>query len=529
MEESRKKKIIYGICFFAFLLLIQLRNIYEVWFDPDELDVYLTAAQIARGNVLYRDVASQHMPFTYLFSAFFWLIGARKVYLQRLCFYILFAFFWTGFSFRYKKYVNKWIFLLHPILFLTFMQTQEFCTQILSENLGIIGAEIFALEFIRFIEEKDIDIKGCILMSVAVLFTFGATFVAIYPLFFLAVGVFATEIKWRIEDKTPRGEWWKIILKRYLRLLGIVLIPWVGYAIYALATGSLDDCVFQAYVINREYYPKYIKIGGSVLDGFFLPFMKFAEEFTELQLNDITLLEVLRIICLCTGGLYFPYRFGRKKGIIAGLTMWLFVLGWGERGYFHFHGKVVVALISMLTVSVLIEKTFRNKDSFNKAGLARKAFLVTVVTLIFAYYAENLSDNIGFIFKTETNFYEKDTDVILAVTDKDEPMWQTNICNTVALVAERDVVGGAIAAPWMWEGIGEAQFSEIKKNPPKAVLFDKNYTCWEVDQSEYAKDAYDFILANYTFMPESDQIWIRNDYYDEACKKYEKYMESKTD
>ena len=70
-QSNRGKLIIGAVGLFALFLFIQLKYIYDIWFDPDELDIYSVGFEMAKGKVLYRDIPSQHMPFTYIFSTLF--------------------------------------------------------------------------------------------------------------------------------------------------------------------------------------------------------------------------------------------------------------------------------------------------------------------------------------------------------------------------------------------------------------------------------------------------------------------------
>ncbi|MCR5103033.1 MAG: hypothetical protein K6B68_01025 [Eubacterium sp.] len=520
LTQGRGRLITFGVLIFAFYMILQLKYVYDVWFDPDELDIYTVAFEMVKGKVLYRDIASQHMPFTYIYSAIFYILGAKQVYLQRIYYYILFAGFWTGFVFRYRKYVNKWALVLHPLLYLTLMQVQDFSTQILSENLSIIGIEIFALEFIRFLKEKDIDTKGCILMCIGVMFTFGTSFISIFPLFFVGLGVLLTEIKWGIEKHQPQKDWWLMMIKRYFKLFGIVAIPWVIFLIYGLATKSLGSFYMDAYLINRLYYPKYNGgIGGGAAGTFLQPITDFANAFFDIKIKNIEPTFALRWITLLTGVLYFPYRLAKKNGVISGLTMAIFALSCGLRGYFNYHGKVLVALISMFTMIVLVEYTYHSKDSFSKAGLARKGFLATTVVLIFANYSYNINNLFTIILNSEYNHYQYDTDYVLTLTDEDERIWQTNMCDAIPWASKRVTTGPSVSCPWMWEGVGINKMDDLRKNPPRVIMFQLGYESWGHKMSEYAPEAYQFILDNYRYMPDSGQIWVLNSYYDEACRK----------
>ena len=519
--KSQKGKMILGVvALFIIYVLYQLKYVYEVWFDPDELDIYTVAFEMVKGKVLYRDIASQHMPFTYIYSTIFYWLGAHEVWLQRIYYYILFAFFWTLFVVRYNKYVNKWALILHPLLFYTYMQLQDFSTQILSENIVAIGAEIFVLEFIRFLKEKDIDTKGCILMAIAVMFTFGTTFIAIFPLFFVGLGVLLLEIKWGIERGQSGKDWWKMMLKRYGKLFGITLVPWLCFLIYGAATHSLGDFYVDAYLINRLFYPKYNDgTGGSIGSTFLTPFMSLANEFFGINMVAIEPTFVLRWIGIIAGGLYLPYKLGRKYGWIAGLTMFMYTFSYGTRGYFNYHGKGFVAVISMMTMITLVQYVYNSKESFDKGGVARKAFLATAVMLIFANNAYNMNNMFSFLVNSEYNHYQYDTDYILKLTDEDERIWQTNMCDAIPWASKRVTTGSPVSCPWMWEGVGAAKFEEFSKNPPRVIIFQIGYESWGHKMADYAPDAYYFIVNNYKYLPDSGMIWVHNSYYDEACRK----------
>ena len=585
MFKTRKSRLIaYGAAIFLFFFILQMKYVFDVWYDPDELDIYATAFEMVKGKILYREIPSQHMPFTYISSAIFYILGAHEAWIQRIFYYLMFSGFWTGFVFRYKKYVSKWALVLHPLLFLTFMQIQDYSTQILSENLVVIGGEIFLLEFIRFLKERNIDIKGCILMCVAVMFTFGTSFICIFPLFYLGLGVLLTEIKWQVkgdgfeeveptkntkstknaanrlkamsakgdDDETDalstdeeeaasikaslKGtdaktkateatkktwkEWWSYMFKRYGVLFGIVAIPWVVFVIYGLATKSLYDLYINAYVINRLFYPKYNGGMGAGAAGTFLaPITMLANTMFEVKLSDIEFSSALRWITIFTGLMYFPYKIGKKNGWIAGLTTFMFMASFGIRGYYNYHGKAIVALMSMATIIVLVEDTYKSFKSWSGGSLARKGFLVTVMVLIFANYSYNINNLFVIFVNSEYNHYQADTDILKIITDDDERFWQTNMCCSIPWAAKRVTQGPSVSCPWMWEGSGVNKMEDFKKNPTNVVQFQLGYESWGVKMADYAPEAYYYIINNYTHLPTSGQLWVKNDYLETALTK----------
>ena len=103
------------------------------------------------------------------------------------------------------------------------------------------------------------------MISLAVVLTFGTIFVAIFPVFFIALGVLLIEIKWEMEEKKPIKEWLQTILKRYIKLFLIVARPWILLLIHLIITHTVSEFIYGAYTLNRYIYPKYHGgFGGSI-------------------------------------------------------------------------------------------------------------------------------------------------------------------------------------------------------------------------------------------------------------------------
>ena len=521
IESNKKLLIISGIVLFLVFLFIQLKYIYEVWFDPDELDIYSIGFEMAKGKVLYRDIPSQHMPWTYIFSCIFYFLGAHTATLQRLFFYVMFAGFWTYIVFAYKKYVNKWVLIAAPFIYHAILQHTDFATQILSEHLCVIGAQIFLLEFLVFLKKRDISIGSCIRMSIAVVMTFGTAFLMVFPLFYLLVGVVATEIKWRLEDPgtETRGQWWGRMLKRYIRLGLIIAIPWICMVIYMLATHSFHDFGFGAYTINRLYYPQYMAgLGGGLFSTFVAPLTEPCKYVLALAATDITPLFIFRLF-MFVSVLYMAYKLYKKKGLIAGLTIYFFVFAFCTRGLFNYHGVPFIGAASITAAYVLIVYMYRNRDDFAKESLFKKCVTCTIIGIMgFAFFSE-FQMSAGFISGSAWNYYQADTDALATVLDEDERLWQTTTTDTISYTAQRVTEGPSVSTPWMWDAVGKHQIDEFLENPSKVVLFQLGYETWGHKMADYAPEAYYFIVNNYKLLPSTIQIWVRNDCYEEACKK----------
>ena len=517
--SHRKKLIIGAIGLFLVFLFIQLKYIYNVWFDPDELDVYSIGYEMAKGKILYKDIPSQHMPWTYFFSCFFYFIGAHTATLQRLCFYVMFAGFWTYFVFAYKKYVNKWILILTPFVYHAILQHIDFATQILSEHLCVIGAQIFILEFLMFLKKRDIGIASCIRLSIAVVFTFGTAFLMVFALFYLALGVLGMEIVWRIENKQSRGEWWSMMLKRYLRLGAFMAIPWILMVIYMLMTHSFHDFGFCAYTINRLYYPQYMNgIGGGIFSTLVTGLTAPCSYALNILASDITVLFIFKAF-LFVSVFYFAYRLGRKSHIVAGIAVFMFTFSFGTRGLYNYHGVPYIGTAALLGTYVLVKYMFKNKDNFIKESMFKRCATCVIIGVMGLAFFSDFQMSMGFISGEAFNSYETDTNVLATVIDEEDRVWQTNVCDTISYTAQRVTNGPSVSTPWMWDSVGKKDIEEFIKDPSKVCIFQLGYETWGHKMADYAPEAYYFIVNNYKLIPTSTQIWARNDYYEEACRR----------
>ncbi|SEQ87324.1 hypothetical protein SAMN02910369_02593 [Lachnospiraceae bacterium NE2001] len=514
------KTIICGIAIFLIYVLVQMKYVYEVWFDPDELDIYTVAYEMFKGKILYRDIASQHMPWTYIISWIFFILGAHSAFLQRVYFYILFAGFWTSFIFIYKKYVNKWALVIHPFIYLAVIQHIDFATQILSEHLQVIGFQIFLLEFLMFLKKRDLSLGSCIRMSIAVLFTFGTAFLSVYPLFFMFLGVVALEIKWGLEEGTPMKDWWIMIGKKYGRLVGVVAVPWVIMVIAMLCTKSFHDFGFGAYTINVLYYPNYMAgLGGSSFSNFLVPItevVKYYQDFAFDQVGIVFMIRTILVIC----GIYLGYRIAKDESKIAGFAVYMFTFLCGVRGFYNFHGTPFVGIMSMVVAIVMTTYMVGDKKSFDAKPVLTKAALAFMSFIIVLNFSTDIQMIPNFLFVAgESNYYQTDTDIVMAITDEDERIWQTNICNSVPWASGRVTTGPTVSCPWMWDAIGSHKIEDFKNDPARVIMFQIGYESWGHKMADYAPEAYYFIINNYKYIPTSTMIWVRSDYYEEACAK----------
>ena len=516
-KSKKNRTVLMIIAIFCIYMLIQMRYIGETWFDPDELDIYGTGFEMFKGKVLYSEIASQHMPWSYVISMIFYALGAHSTVLQRLYFYIMFAAFWTAFIFIYKKHVNKWVLFLQPFAYFAIIQHLDFGTQILSENIAVIGAQLLLLEFLMFLDKREVSLASCIRISLGVILTFGVSFVDIYAVFYMVIGVILLEIVWyrnnvkkaKIDNK----------VKTYTRLVAVVALPWIALLIYMLATHSVGAFIKDAYTVNREYYPRYMaNIGAEPMNMFDVGITRIAEYINQFSFEGFNTLYILKLFIV--GCLIFTsYKLVKTKGWIAGITVFMFVSSLGIRGLYSFHTVTFIGAATLVTVYAMVTYLYESKEAFEKKSEGMKFLLVFMSCLFVASFSENLHSIFHFIKMEDMNGYKKECEIVKTITDEDERIWQTNVCNSVSWGSLRVTKGPTISTPWMWDAVGSEKFEAYKEKPARVIIFEDNYESWGNKMSDYAPEAYTYIKENYTYIPDSNQIWVLNDYYDEACSK----------
>lgn len=109
--------------------------------------------------------------------------------------------------------------------------------------------------------------------------------------------------------------------------------------------------------------------------------------------------------------------------------------------------------------------------------------------------------------------------MLATITDEDETVWETMFDNENLMLADRVPVGAAATTPWTWKGFGRKEFNKLKKNPSRVAIYDESFEIWGYKMVDYAPKLVKYINANYSLLPNSDGVYVRNDYYDEALKK----------
>lgn len=512
MKEKTLKKYVLS---FLFYFILQFKFLNDLWFGTDELDIMVLGKSIARGHLLYKDLCSQHMPFSYYISAVFDIVGFRTVDEQRLAFYALIACLWALIYVRYSHVINGKALFLSPVVFCSVLQSYDLGTQILSEHLAGCGAVILLMEYLDFVKSKKITYSTCIMISVAVVLTFGTMFIGIYAVFFIGVGVLIFEIQLLIKEKQSIGKWIFYMLKRYIPLTIVVAVPWAILFAYYIATDTLRDFVMGAYTLNRTIYQEYIGgMGSNVLTLFLQPIDMVGSFFTNtMNLSDWTYSTIL-FWAILIGSVIFVSKEWMAGGKIKAVIILMFAYSLGIRGIFNFHGTACVEVLVVMFSSVVFGDLIGTETEFKNKALYKQALVYIFIFFILSGYFRDISEVTS--IKVNDEDMNKEACIVNAITDEKEAVWCPVFHNDILMLSDRSVGFGYPSTPWTWRGY-KKKFKKDKNTPARVIIYYEGHNVWEYNQDDYAKPIKKLVKNEYTQIDDLC-IYVRNDYYEEARK-----------
>lgn len=525
---ERRRRWLRCALIFALFFVLQLKSIYADFFDTDEFDIYAGGEAIFRGFLLYRDYISQHMPVSYYISALFWALGARSVIAQRICFYVFFAAFWTMIGQRYRRVVSDKALFVFPILLILCESTYSFGTAILSEHLTGLGLVILLLEYMLFCRTDRLSTASCALLSFAILLTFGTTFVSAFALVPVLVAVVLHEIVLRRRGDLHGGAVWLDLWRKYRRLLAFCLAPWVLYLCYLIATGTLYDCYYGAYVVNREFYPLYATYGthvlASVLGGFdycanlLLGIASLFNGSFSVELLCQLILFLLAALAIIR--LFLTHRQG-EAGLLTAL-----LLTSSTRGTFNYHGTQWVALVALAAAtfffptpqtSVHGEQSESGPDATHSSHAGWSQRGIAALALFGLVLASPFFSNLSYAAGGSAPHDDRTALIMETITEPDEGIWKCALgYNHLFLQSQRAAIC-AVDVPWIWDAYGADTLASFADEPPRVCLFDPEASVWNHAVQDYAPELLTYIDEHYVRYTEL--IYIRRDYYDEANER----------
>lgn len=513
-EKSSRQRVLQAVILCWVLFFMLLAYFGQPRFITDEGDVFYVGKGIACGQLLYRDIISQHMPFTYYIAAVFYLLGARTYGAMQVCFYGLLSVLWGGMYYRYSDRFGKKAMVIYPVLYVVMLSRIPLAYAMLSEQLQAIGFVLLLLELLQFAKTRRIGLDTSIIVSLAIVMSFGTTFVSAFAVMFVFLTVMAVEISDHIRQKTGFISMLRQLFQKYWKLVAICVAPFALMVLLYAATGTLDDFVSWAYTVNRVAYPKYNGgYGGSIIGGVYRGWTFLLECLSNwtLQMPEMS----YTLICFMAV-VFFVKLWREYRDPILILGVLAFLIGTATRGVFEFHGVGCVAVMCMM-IAIVAEQEW-NRFSHSTWRVACIAACVLVVaSSYFALIPTIASVRLGRDETPGTLRWAID-----ANTEKFEKIGNATLHIDALFESHALTTEIGAACPWIWEWGGQQRLENLRQNPPRVILYDENTDVWGSRIVDFAGDLDAFMKENYTSFPEYNlrMFYVRNDCYAEAKQKF---------
>lgn len=507
---------IFNACIFfvcIFILLVGFAD--NEMFVTDEEEIFAKGLAIANGKLLYKDIISQHMPLMYYFSAFFSLIGVHSVFGYRIAFYVLFAFLGTLVFWRYGKLISYMSIVVYEVGYFSLCAYIGYGSCVLSEQIQQFGIIILYFEFLLFLKSNRISLKNAIWISCSIVLSFGSAFVSIFPIAVIFVAVMLRVVSIFKSNEHMR----KDLCKDLGMLFAMIIIPWLIYAIYLFATGTIQDAVYWNYSFNREIYSSYMfELGkGNYGSSVFGTFVLGVQNWFAIWIPDNTLLSLFRFSTIL--GVFTLLYIGlciKQRNFYLGISTILLIFSCATRGIFQFHALPCVALECVI-VALYIDYIMKNQE---KKDNKMKYILYMVLTVSSLIVTSKWMNQMGDILNNQpiAQLSEKDSTAsyVNRLTNEDEEIGFAGCNYDILVEANRIMANNNPASPWFWEARGTEIVTLLKEKNPRVIIYQGEQEVWGYKIKDYTMDIQEFLYDGYTKI--SEDLYVRNDYYRDALK-----------
>ena len=499
----------------------------------DESNVFVVGDNVARGLDVYKTSISQHMPGSYYLSAIIGLFHPVNENAYRVGFYIMMSLLWTSVFLHFRKRIPIPALILTPVLYICSITPIELGTTMLSEHWAGIGHVILLMELISYEQDHHLSVSQCIWISLAIFLSFGCVFPSAFSVAVVGIGVLIRQL-FIIFHETPRENRYAIrrrILLEDLKLMGIILLPWVILISWYAISGTLQTFFYSVYNLNTEVYIKYnpglTTTAGGAISSFFPLYFQFLSTSVRdffASVRAETLLPVLTSICPILVGILLCF-----SPPVTGITYFLAILTIPTRGFHNFHGLhfVCAGIFSACYLCGMgMEMPFRKPRKVISWIALVCALPLMIIPMI------PVMPSVTYLPAYVRNAHldlqmPEPKDLTDVITDRGDRLhYATDMPSSIDLDRGIDY-GAACYTPWTWDAFGEEELRHLEENKTKIVFFDPEFVIWKRRIVDYASGMYEYITEHYYNLAEN--MWIRNEYMGEAVRRmlkaeYEGYL-----
>lgn len=496
----------------------------------DEFDNMVGGKVVADGGLIYQDYISQHTPFAYWFSAIGHLIGADGFTSQRLWGYGIFALALGLLYLRNAPRFGRVPVLATAVTMVTFhFANPDLSYALLSDNYQALCYVFLLFEVVAIGIQRPRTLSPWIVIAIASAVSVGTAFVSIY---FVFVAVLASAL-FVVIDLVRGKAAIRTIAARIGVRAAIVAAPFVLFAAYFFVTGTAKDAFEQAYVMNTQYYSKYLGGFGSnpvspLVDGFTIAWQHIIgipqTAFSGAIGGPGQALGLI-VVVMCVVGLI-------RLRPIVGIAFYLIFTLTTVRGWSGFHAQPLWAMfaasLGILGWLLFVEPRHRVRPHWATLlvavvyGVLVGSFSIPYAVTVYAKW-DTLSTPLVFPNPIRTA-------VIRTLVPADEKYGEIGINSVYDFIAaDRSPAGGfAGVVPWETDMLESEMISDLAEDDPVLIFDDPSDAVWGFNIDDKAPQLDAWIKDHYERVDMStlgitEGVYIRDDYVDTAIKKLEKH------
>lgn len=470
----------------------------------DEYDNATAGLVMKNGHVLYKQYVSQHPPATMFLSALFALLGAESIPQFRLLYYIILAFGWAYIYFRNRDDFGRIGLVILAIVSSTFIFVYNEGYYFLGDGISGICMTVLFFEFLKYAKTSEIDLVMSISISISIYFSFASNFLMIYPIFMLVLGFLFVEIK---KIKAEKNINIHFFVKRYLKFVIILLIPFICTFCYFYFNNALTDMIDQVYLFNTEVYPYYQNGFGENKITVFLDCLNKFIKIPSVMISSIFLGENIFVSLIFLGlflsVIFVTYKLLQDNKKIIGLffatfNILMLVRSTESLNGFHGIGANYILFSSLITGLYLIKLSSQKiKKMIHLFALAcfliSNIYLSAIVTIV-NDSPQPISASQKFVIENLDS--EDSLFVDYFITDSTYFIYKGYLpINRTPYIL-----------PWYQDWYESWSMEDINNYHPKIIIYNEDMDVW--GHTHFSEQLSNKIRIEYTEVQEN--IWIRN-------------------
>lgn len=517
----KRKNTWLKIVLFLFIYWVLYQNTFHESY-PDEFDNILGGKYIVHGIMPYSGFFSHHGPVAYFVGALVYLFsGSSFVHFRIFYSIFLLLFFLLTYIFLKKSVGVKEtnVYLIFLVL-VSIASTYFWGHMLIADNLSAYFIiPVFALLTLKVLYKKALVLHDFSFMSFFIVFALLSSITFSYLVFFSYLFIFYLFF-------TQNS--FSVIKKNLIKVVFIMIIPYVVFLCYLLITRSFSDYLYQSIIFNEKYYIYNYPgpAGGTSINPIryaIVIFSNFYNSFYNLlfQVKDFNFVFPFNI-SLAVADVALSIYFLTKKHYVLFIFYFLALvyanarsspLDSSEKDY----QAAVYIVISLFSICLFLSKAYESLK--NDTNYAQKLILsvLFVIVGIYSFF------NVAFLFERFKDkaypkymgqaalIYDRPeiAPILNKIITKDDYIWIGPLEFEEYLYAQGNLASKyhiLIPAMGRSEKIQSEMIADFKKNMPKVIYFSKSFSILGQSPEKYGKFFTDFLNENYiTLYPSPDK------------------------